>query len=67
MCLVQKANGKVCIVFSSTVKTSPVEDLVYSLDISSKFMSGLSHFATQPTLDEILNEKKPRQIVNNSQ
>ena len=45
MSLVERANGKLSLVFTSTVKNESM-DAVSMLNISSKFLNGLRHFAS---------------------
>lgn len=52
MSLVARENGKLSLVFTSTVKNENM-DTVSMLNISSKFLNGLRHFATQPRIEEI--------------
>ena len=52
-----QGTSKVSLVFTSTVKNENM-DAVSMLNISSKLLDGLRHFATQPTISDIMDQQR---------
>ena len=53
MSVIQRQTGKLSIVFTSALRNEQHSDAVMVFNLPSKFVAGIVHFGTQPTLEEI--------------